>query len=92
MQKGSEHMIFRCAEVHFRRSLAAAHERVLYEQIVHADNGAAQRLLDPVSVELPPAESEWVVLLRWAERQLILSAQRMRRRSLSTKGARSAAS
>ncbi len=38
----------------------AAHERVLYEQILHADDGAAQRLLDPVSVELPAAESEWV--------------------------------
>ena len=38
----------------------AAHERVLYEQLLAGGDGASQPLLEPASVELPPEESEWV--------------------------------
>lgn len=38
----------------------AAHERILFERLGHAQDAPTQRLLDPTSVELSAEESDWV--------------------------------
>ncbi len=38
----------------------AAHERVLYEQLAHAETNTVQQILDPVNITLSADESEWV--------------------------------